>query len=109
MKRPCVYILVNRPHGTFYVGVTSDLAQRMANHVQGLFDGFTKKYAIKMLVYYEMHETMDAAIAREKVLKRWHRAWKVRLIELMNPNWRNLFDPTTGEIAFGDADIESPK
>jgi putative endonuclease len=109
MKRPCVYILVNRPHGTFYVGVTSALAQRMANHVQGLFDGFTKKYAVKMLVYYEMHETMDAAIVREKTLKRWHRAWKVRLIEQMNPNWRNLFDTTTGEIAFGDADIDSPK
>ena len=109
MKSPCVYILVNRPHATFYVGVTSDLAQRMASHVQGLFDGFTKKYPIKILVYYEMHETMDAAIAREKSLKRWHCAWKVRLIEQMNPNWRNMFDPTTGEIAFGDADIDRPK
>ncbi len=108
MKQPCVYILVNRPHGTFYVGVTSTLTERMVQHTQGLFDGFTKKYGIKMLVYYEMHETMESAIAREKVLKRWHRGWKVRLVEQMNPDWRNLFDPATGEVSFGAADREAP-
>jgi putative endonuclease len=106
MMRPCVYNLVNRPHGTFYVGVTSDFAKRMAEHDQGLIDGFTKRYGIKMLVYYEMHETMDAAIAREKLLKRWNRAWKVRLVEQMNPEWRSLFDAATGEIAFGPAEVE---
>ena len=106
MKVPCVYILVSKPYGTFYVGVSSDLHTRMAQHSQGLIEGFTKKYGIKMLVYYEMHETMEAAIAREKLLKRWNRAWKYRLIEQMNPEWRNLFDQETGEIAFGPADAE---
>ena len=106
MKNPCVYILASKPYGTFYVGVTSDLHGRMAEHWQGLFGGFTKKHGIRLLVYYEMHLTMDAAIRREKLLKRWHRAWKYRLIEEMNPEWRNLFDPTTGEIAFGPAEAE---
>lgn len=106
MKRPCVYILVNHPHGTFYVGVTGDLNTRMAEHDQGLIDGFTKQHGIKTLVYYEMHETFDDAIRREKRLKRWNRAWKVRLVEQMNPEWRNLFDPATGEVAFGPAEVE---
>jgi putative endonuclease len=106
MKQPCVYILVNRPHRTFYVGVTSDLYATMADHDQGLIEGFTKQYGIKMLVYYEHHETMDAAIRREKLLKRWRREWKYRLVEQMNPEWRNLFDPATGEIAFGPAEVE---
>ena len=106
MKVPCVYILVGKPYGTFDVGVSSDLHARMAQHSQGLIEGFTKKYGIKMLVYYEMHETMEAAIAHEKRLKRWNRAWKYRLIEQMNPEWRNLFNPETGEIAFGPADVE---
>src|SRR5260221_9050692 len=104
MKRPCVYILASRPYGTFYVGVTSELAHRMAQHEQGLIEGFTKKYGIKMLVYYEMHDAMDAAIAREKRLKRWRREWKYRLVEQMNPEWRNLFDSVTGEVAFGSVD-----
>lgn len=106
MKSPCVYILASEPYGTFYVGVTSDLHQRMAEHTQELIDGFTKKYGIKMLVYYEHHETMEAAIKREKLLKRWNRAWKYRLIEQMNPEWKNLFDPETGEIMFGPAEID---
>ena len=106
MKNPCVYILVSKAYGTFYVGVTSDLYKRMAEHDQGLIEGFTKKYGIKMLVYYELHETMDAALAREKRLKRWNRAWKYRLIEQMNPEWRSLYDPATGEILFGPAEAE---
>jgi putative endonuclease len=106
MKQPAVYILVRDAYGTFYVGVTSNLHKHMAEHTQGLIEGFTKKYVIKMLVYYEMHDSMDAAIAREKLLKCWHRAWKYRLIEQMNPEWRNLFDPESGEIAFGTADTE---
>jgi len=78
----------------------------MAEHSQGLVEGFTKKYRIKLLVYYEMFDTMEAAIAREKKLKRWNRNWKYRLIEDMNPQWRNLFDPVTGEISFGPAEVE---
>jgi putative endonuclease len=104
MKRPCVYILASKPYGTIYVGVTSDLGHRMAQHAQGLIEGFTKKYAVKLLVYYEMHETMDVAIKREKLVKRWRREWKYRIIEQMNPEWRNLFDPENGEIAFGSVD-----
>jgi putative endonuclease len=104
MKAPCVYMLASKRDGILYVGVTSDLAKRMAEHSQGLFSGFTRRYGIKILVYYEMHETMDAAIRREKQMKEWRRAWKVRLIETMNPEWRNLFDPETGEIGFGPAD-----
>ena len=104
MKDPCVYILARNPRGTLYVGVTSDIHGRMNEHTQGLIEGFTKKYGIKLLVYYEMHETMTEAIAREKILKRWHRAWKYRLIEDMNPEWRNLFDLDTSEVAFGPAD-----
>lgn len=107
MKCPCVYILASKPYGTLYVGTTSDLHMRMAQHTQGLFEGFTEKYGIKRLVYYEMHETMLIAIAREKRLKRWNRAWKYRLIEQINPEWRNLFDETTGEIAFGLPGAES--
>src|SRR5436853_586884 len=104
MRRPCVYILASKPYGTLYVGVTSDLVNRMEQHQQGLIEGFTKKYGVRTLAYYEMHGAMDAAIAREKLLKRWRREWKYRLIEQMNPEWRNLFDPVTGEIAFGSAD-----
>ncbi len=104
MKRPCVYVLASKPYGTLYVGVTSDLSYRMGQHDQGLIDGFTKKYGVRMLVYYEMHEAMDAAIVREKRLKRWQRTWKYRLIEQMNPEWSNLFDSASGEIEFGSID-----
>ncbi len=78
----------------------------MSEHEQALIDGFTKKYGIKRLVYYEMHASMLEAIAREKRLKRWNRTWKYRLIEQMNPEWRNLFHPLSGEIAFGPAEID---
>lgn len=104
MKRPCVYILASRPYGTLYIGVTSDLVHRMAQHEQGLIEGFTRRYNIKMLAYYELHETMDAAIGREKRVKRWRREWKYRLIEQMNPEWNNLFDAATDEIGFGSMD-----
>jgi putative endonuclease len=76
----------------------------MAQHDQGLIDGFTLRYGVKQLVYYEFHESMNEAIKREKQMKEWQRAWKVRLIESMNPEWANLFDPNTGEIADGPAD-----
>lgn len=106
MKRPCVYILASRPNGTLYVGVTSDLHKRMAEHTQGLIPGFTKRYRVKHLVYYEMHHIMADAIRREKQLNDWQRIWKIRLIESMNPEWQDLFDETSGEIAFGPPDLK---
>ncbi len=106
MKQPCVYILASCRNGTLYVGVTSDLPLRMSQHTQGLIEGFTKKYNVKLLVYYEMHENMELAIRREKQIKEWQRLWKVRLIEQMNPEWRNLFNPNTGEIAFAPSEAE---
>lgn len=105
MKVPCVYMLASRRNGVLYIGVTSDLAHRMAEHSQELIPGFTKTYSVKRLVYYEMHHTMEEAIRREKRLKEWRRAWKARLIETMNPEWRDLFDPETGEMSMGPADV----
>lgn len=104
MKVPCVYILASQRDGIQYVGVTSDLADRLSKHSQGMVEGFTKRHRIKQLVYYEMHQTMLEAIAREKQLKHWNRAWKVRLIKSFNPEWRNLFDTSSGQIASGPAD-----
>ncbi len=105
MKVPCVYILASKRDGILYVGVTSDLHGRMAQHDQGLLEGFTKRYGVKTLVYFEFHESMEQAIRREKQIKDWKRAWKVRLIQSMNPEWRNLFDSRTGEIAQPPADL----
>ena len=90
--QPAVYILANSPGGALYVGVTSALQPRTSQHRTGAIDGFTKRYSIKMLVYYELHATMYEAIRREKQLKRWHREWKIALIEEMNPEWRDLWD-----------------
>jgi putative endonuclease len=104
MKDPCVYILASRRNGTLYIGVTSDIYGRMAEHKQGLIEGFSKTHGVTMLVYYEMHHLMDAAIAREKRLKKWQRAWKIRLIESMNPEWNDLFDGETGVLHPGPAD-----
>jgi putative endonuclease len=104
MKEPYVYVLASKQNGVLYIGVTSDLPGRMAEHDHGLIRGFTTRYGVKRLVYYEFHESMDEAIKRESQLKKWRRAWKVRLIESMNPEWTNLFDPHTGEIADGPAD-----
>ncbi|MES0384633.1 MAG: GIY-YIG nuclease family protein [Hyphomicrobium sp.] len=104
MKQPCVYILASKPNGVLYIGVTSGLNGRMGKHDQGIIEGFTRRYGIKKLVYYEFHENMNDAIRREKQMKEWRRAWKVRLIESVNPEWRNLFDPDTGEIAESPAD-----
>jgi len=105
MKPPCVYILASQRNGTLYIGVTSDIYGRMAEHKQGLFDGFTKKYGVKLLVYYEMHETMDGAILREKRLKEWQRTWKLRLIESVNPEWDDLFDGELG--VFKDPPVDA--
>ncbi len=105
-KQPCVYLLASQRNGILYAGVTSDLAKRVSLHKQKLIEGFTQRYGVSLLVYYEMHETMDQAILRETRIKKWKRAWKVRLIEQMNPEWRDLFDEITGEISFGPADSD---
>ncbi|KAB2943954.1 MAG: GIY-YIG nuclease family protein [Hyphomicrobium sp.] len=105
-KCPCVYILASDRNGTLYIGVTSDLPGRVSVHIQDLVSGFTAKYHVHRLVYYEMHETMAAAIAREKRLKKWNRLWKLRLIESANPEWLDLFDRTSGAILDLPADAE---
>jgi putative endonuclease len=87
-----VYILASKPFGTLYVGVTNDVSRRIYEHREGLFAGFTKKYGVKMLVYYEEHATAAEAIQREKNIKHWSRAWKIELVRKMNPEWRDLFD-----------------
>lgn len=94
MKTPCVYILASRRHGTLYVGVTSDLVQRVWQHRNDLVDGFTQRYRVHRLVWYEVHESMESAIMREKRIKKWNRDWKIELIEKNNPSWSDLY----GEI-----------
>jgi len=96
--------MASKRDGVLYIGVTSALCDRVSIHKQDLLDGFTKKYGVHTLVYYEMLETMDQAITRETRMKKWKRAWKVRLIEQMNPEWCDLFDEATGEILIGPAD-----
>jgi putative endonuclease len=90
-KQPCVYILASKRNGTLYTGVTSDLVKRVYEHKNGLADGFTKKYNVHRLVYFETHEHMNAAITREKQIKKWNRRWKLRLIEERNPEWKDLY------------------
>ena len=87
-----VYMLANRRRGTLYVGVTNNLARRTWEHRDGAAEGFTKRYDVKTLVYIEPHEDIREAIAREKQLKRWRRAWKIELIERENATWRDLFE-----------------
>ncbi len=91
MKQPAVYILASKPRGTLYVGVTSDLIKRVREHRQGLVAGFTKRYGIHRLVYFEQTDSITSAIEREKQLKRFRRAWKLELIERSNPDWRDLW------------------
>ena len=87
---PCVYILASKRNGTLYVGVTSNLPSRIWQHKNDLATGFTQRYRVHMLVWYEIHPTMQAAIIREKALKEWKRAWKIQLIEDRNPYWHDL-------------------
>ncbi|MBU3699273.1 MAG: GIY-YIG nuclease family protein [Candidatus Kapabacteria bacterium] len=89
--QPAVYILASRRNGTLYVGVTSNLLQRVWQHKNHLLPGFTSKYDVKLLVYFELHATMAEAIRREKAIKEWKRAWKIRLIEERNPSWSDLW------------------
>ena len=95
MKQPCVYIMTNPRNGTLYIGVTSDLIRRVWQHKNEVADGFTKKYKLHNLVWYEPHATMESAITREKVLKFWHRIWKIRIIEQANPDWLDLYNEIT--------------
>jgi len=91
MKIPTVYLLASGRRGTLYVGVTSDLVKRIWQHREGVVAGFTKRYQVKTLVWYEQHRTMIAAISREKAIKRWARTWKIELVETANPDWRDLW------------------
>jgi len=92
LKQPAVYILASKRNGTLYIGVTSDLIQRIWQHKHDVVEGFTKEYGVHTLVYYELHCEMTHAIAREKRLKKWNRAWKIRLIEEKNPEWEDLYE-----------------
>jgi putative endonuclease len=96
MKQPAVYILASERNGTLYTGVTSDLVARTWQHREHVVDGFTKRYNVTMLVWYEMHGSMEAAILREKQLKKWNRAWKLRLIQASNPRWNDLWSEIVG-------------
>ncbi len=87
---PTVYLLASRRNGTIYTGVTANLMVRIAQHRDGACAGFTRKHGVKLLVWFEVHETMDSAILREKRIKKWQRAWKLELLEASNPQWRDL-------------------
>jgi putative endonuclease len=108
-KHPCVYILASRRNGTLYIGVTSDLAPRIWQHRSNAVAGFVRDYEVHRLVFVEFHNTMEAAILREKRLKKWRRAWKLELIKRHNPQWRDLYDelaiwrlpPSEPEAALG--------
>jgi putative endonuclease len=91
-KQPAVYILASKHNGTLYIGVTSDLQKRVWEHKNKFVEGFTKRYGIARLVYYELHADMVSAITREKQLKKWYRAWKLELIEKQNPEWTDLWN-----------------
>ena len=92
MRQPCVYMLASQRNGTLYVGVTSDLVKRIWEHKADVAEGFTRRYGVHSLVWYEQHETMVSAISREKAIKEWQRQWKLNLIEAMNPDWKDLYE-----------------
>jgi putative endonuclease len=93
-RQPCVYFLASRRNGTLYVGVTSNLPAHVWQHRNNVVDGFSSRYRVHDLVWFEVHETMDSAIEREKAIKEWRRAWKVDLIETSNPYWHDLYAET---------------
>lgn len=90
-----VYILASKPNGTLYVGLTNGLGRRVGSHKQGLVPGFTRKYDVKRLVYFEVHDEAAEAAQRERTIKRWRREWKIALIERNNPHWSDLFPTIT--------------
>ena len=91
MKNYYVYILSSKRNGTLYIGVTNNLVRRVYEHKEDLIEGFTKKYNVKTLVYYEIHSDIKKAIEREKQMKKWYRKWKIELIEKTNPKWKDLY------------------
>jgi putative endonuclease len=91
-----VYILASKPYGTLYIGVTNDLVRRVWEHQNDFVDGFTKKYGVHRLVYYEQCESAESAITREKQMKKWKRQWKIELIMKRNPNWKDLYPEIMG-------------
>ncbi len=95
-KFPCVYLIASKPDGVIYLGVTSDIVKRVWQHKNAFVDGFSKKYHVHVLVWFELHENMESAILREKRIKKWRRAWKVELIEEGNPEWRDLYGEIIG-------------
>lgn len=92
MKQYYVYVLASKKDGVLYIGVTSNLIKRVWEHKEGVFEGFTEKYWVKKLVYYEIYDDPENAIMREKQIKKWNRSWKVELIEKENPNWNDLYE-----------------
>ena len=97
-RQPCVYLLASDRNGTLYLGVTSNLVQRVWQHRTSATDGFSARYTVHRLVWFELHETMESAIVREKRIKKWNRAWKIRLIDEMNPSWRDLWPDITEQV-----------
>jgi len=95
-KQFYVYLLASKRNGTLYLGVTSNLVQRVWQHKNKLVEGFTKNYGVDKLVYYEVHRNVDSAITREKQIKKWRRAWKIKLIEETNPDWKDLYHDIAG-------------
>jgi putative endonuclease len=92
VKSSYVYILASKRNGTLYIGVTEDLINRVYEHKNNLVDGFTKKYNVHVLVYYEQYDSIESAILQEKRLKKWNRKWKLKLVEKANPEWRDLYE-----------------
>ena len=91
-KQPAVYVLASKWNGTLYIGVTSNLAKRIWEHKNNMVEGFTKRYTVHRLVWYELHDSMESALTREKQLKNWKRKWKMELIEKKNPKWLDLYN-----------------
>ena len=96
MEQPSVYLLPSDRNGTLYVGVTSDLVRRIWQHRTHAVEGFTSRYGITRLVWFELHDLMESAIQREKRIKKWNRAWKMRLVDELNPSWRDLWPDISG-------------
>jgi putative endonuclease len=107
-KQPAVYILASQRNGTLYIGVTSNLQKRAWEHKNNLIKGFTKKYGVHRLVYYELHQDMMSAITREKQMKKWNRAWKVELIEQQNPDGKGSFERWIPAFAGMSAPVRAP-
>jgi len=92
IRQPAVYVLASKRNGTLYIGVTNDIQKRVWEHKNDFVEGFTKRYGVHRLIYYELYEDMVSAITREKQMKKWNRAWKLELIEKHNPAWRDLWE-----------------